>query len=292
MVRSRLAPTPSGYLHLGNAFNFILTWLLTRSRKGTLYLRIDDLDTPRVRREYLEEIFDALSWLGLDYDAGPRHSADLKNAWSQQLRLPQYQEMLERLVQTGRVYACKCSRKDLEATGAKGCPCQSLHFSLEEKDVAWRFQTMPEDAVIFTDENLGLQHIRVQQANPNFVVRRKDGLPAYHIASLADDEALGINLIVRGVDLLESTATQLLLAKCLQLNHFQEARFYHHPLIKSAAGDKLSKSAGAASLKKLRESAQSPAFLYRQFCDWLHLPFSADNAKTLLEAVVERNLFV
>lgn len=281
-LRTRIAPTPSGYLHMGNAFDFILIWLLARKENGHILLRIDDLDAPRVREKYLEEIFETLRWLGLDYDAGPQDVQELKNEWSQQLRLPLYYQTLELLVQTGRVYACKCSRKELEICGPIACSCEARHFSLEEKEVAWRFKTLPEDVAILKDLKLGTKAVNIHEVNPNFIIRRKDGIPAYHVASLTDDAAWQINFIVRGQDLWESSATQLLLAQCLGLEHFIKTRFCHHPLIRDAGGEKLSKSAGAASLKALRESGRNKSFIFQEFGTWLQLPFSADSARELL----------
>lgn len=282
-LRTRIAPTPSGYLHIGNAFDFILEWLLAHAAGGSVLLRIDDLDQPRVRPEYLEEIFAALHWLGLGYEEGPRNVVELKKEWSQQLRLPLYEEMLSRLTQSGRVYACRCSRKDLEENGAIGCGCQADDIPLAEPEVAWRFETKNADEVFIRDVRQEAQFVNVHAVNPNFVIRRKDGLPAYHIASLSDDAFYQINFIVRGQDLWESTATQLLLAQTLALNHFQEVTFLHHPLIAAPEGGKLSKSAGAASLKAARENGSSSAEIFGQFCAWMGLPFRAKNAAELLQ---------
>lgn len=281
--RTRIAPTPSGYLHMGNAFDFILAWLMARASGGRVMLRIDDLDAPRMRPEYLEEIFAALEWLELDFEEGPRNESELKTEYSQQIRLPLYQQMLNRLVHSGRVFACRCSRKDLEKKGPSGCLCAADKLSLNEKNIAWRFKTETDDCVQVNDVRKGLQAVNIHDLNPNFVVRRKDGLPAYHIASLTDDELWEMNFIVRGKDLWESTATQLLLAHALSLNHFPKAKFLHHPLIAGPEGEKLSKSAGADALKVMREKGVDAAVIFQEFCVWMELPFSANNATALLE---------
>lgn len=283
-VRSRIAPTPSGYLHLGNAFDFLLAWLLTGRANGHLLLRIDDLDGPRVRDTFIQDIFDTLAWLKLDFEEGPRSISDLKDQWSQQLRISRYENLLEQLVQTGRIYACRCSRKDLAQSGAAGCTCAGQHYSLNEKEVAWRFKTSMEDDVILHDLKLGSKKVNVHACQPNFVVRRKEGWPAYHIASLSDDEAWQMNLIVRGQDLWESSAVQMLLAQCLDMVYFTKANFYHHPLLLSSAGAKLSKSEGAGSLKEMRQQGITSAEVYRQFCIWTGLPELADDAAGLLES--------
>jgi len=113
--RSRLAPTPSGYLHLGNACNFLLTWLWIRHLGGELWLRIDDLDQARVRPEYIEDIFQQLDWLGLDTDQGPRSVGELQKTWTQQLRTERYLSALTTLKNTGALYRCICSRRQWQA---------------------------------------------------------------------------------------------------------------------------------------------------------------------------------
>ncbi|QNP52820.1 hypothetical protein H9L05_03570 [Hymenobacter qilianensis] len=122
-VRGRLAPTPSGYLHLGNAVNFVLTWLLVRRAGGHLHLRIDDLDRARLRPAYLENIFQTIRWLGLDYDTGPRDAEEFEQAYSQQHHLAEYQAMLDDLrSKSGLVYACTCSRTSNLPPARQRCP--------------------------------------------------------------------------------------------------------------------------------------------------------------------------
>ena len=119
-VRSRIAPTPSGFLHAGNAMNFILTWAITRASGGRLLLRIDDLDKGRYRREYVEDIFAGLEWLGLDYDEGPRSVQELEERWSQHHRLNRYQLLLDQLRADKRLFACICSRKEIRERSKDG----------------------------------------------------------------------------------------------------------------------------------------------------------------------------
>jgi len=254
-IRSRIAPTPSGFLHLGNAFNFQLTASLTRQFQGQLLLRIDDLDAPRIRTEYLQDIFESLDWLGIRIDAGPRNMDEQLQQYAQQFRLANYQELLDKLVIEKRVFGCDCSRKEIQAVSPEGHypgTCRDKHLPLDTPDITWRFRTEANDLVNWRDGILGLQEVSVQEVNPDFIIRRRDGLPAYHIASLSDDISYGINLIVRGEDLRESTAAQLLLASTLKLDAFLNARFYHHPLLVDAQGNKLSKSKEANSLMSLR----------------------------------------
>jgi len=251
LVRSRIAPTPSGFLHQGNAYNFLLTAWLTRQLKGTLRLRIDDLDAPRIRPEYLEDIFDTLKWLGISYAEGPEDCFAQQQRFSQQLRLDRYHDTLQQLVATGQVFACTCSRKQIAAESPDGQypgTCLLKNIPLNTAGASWRLMTMPGTIVRFTDRLAGDYTADLYEVARHFIVRRKEGIPAYHIASLTDDVDFGINLIVRGADLLESTASQLYLAHILQWQSFKEIRFIHHPLLNDGTGTKLSKSAGSTSI--------------------------------------------
>lgn len=261
-LHSRIAPTPSGFLHLGNAFNFLLTEAIVRRAGGRLRLRIDDLDAPRIRPEYLRDIFESLAWLGILPDEGPADVADQEAHFSQSLRLPQYNLLLEKLVATGLVFACTCSRKALQQSSADGQysgACIAKKILLSTPDAAWRIQTPPGTFIHFADAIAGDVSVSLWDAQRHFIIRRRDGLPAFHIASLSDDTAYGINTIVRGADLLSSTAVQLYLAHLAALEDFLNAEFYHHPLLSDAQGRKLSKSAGSSSLKVLREAGKSGA---------------------------------
>lgn len=248
--RLRLAPTPSGYLHLGNAFNFILNWQAARSVPGArLLLRIDDLDADRKRPEYVQDVFDTLRWLGLDWDEGPRSPEDFEANWSQHLRLPLYEHLLDDLRRTGQVFACGKSRRDLAPfDGDYPVEFRYQNCTLDTPDTAWRLQTpLP----------------RTPDLPPDFVVRRRDGIPAYQVASVADDLHWGITHIIRGADLESSTRAQQYLSACAGRSAFAQIRFLHHPLLLDAAGEKLSKSAGASALKTWREEGRSPEEVFQ-----------------------------
>ncbi|HNT28508.1 MAG TPA: glutamate--tRNA ligase family protein, partial [bacterium] len=150
-MRSRLAPTPSGYLHIGNAFSFIVTWTLARRLGGTLLLRIDDLDTDRKRPDFVADIFDNLDWLGLDRQEGPRDIAEFDAAWSQDRRMPLYRAAMERLKTIpGTLFACECSRGQLAHSGATGRypgACRDKGLSLDAPGTKLRFRA-PDDATI------------------------------------------------------------------------------------------------------------------------------------------------
>ena len=270
MVRSRIAPTPSGLLHRGNAYNFLLSKHLA-GQPGKIQLRIDDLDAPRVRPEYLQDIFDTLDWLNIIPDSGPRNINEQQEIYSQQLRIPRYNNTLDQLVKSGNIFACTCSRKEiLERSIDSQYPgtCRHKQLPLDTPDASWRLEIPKKTIVCFEDLLLGEVKLDLYDAARDFVVRRRDGIPAYHIASLTDDEDSGINTIVRGKDLLESTAIQLHLAKLLGLPSFQTTRFFHHPLIETTEGEKLSKSAGSTSIRSIRESGMTYDQFHQQFLDW------------------------
>lgn len=286
MFRSRIAPTPSGFLHEGNAFNFVLTWLWTRANNGRLRLRIDDLDAPRARPEYVEDIFRTLEWLGLDWEDGPQTPDEHYQIYSQQRRIGRYQELLNDLIEKAPVFACTCSRKDILAVNPDGAypgTCRYKGLPLDTPDAALRLLTPEGSVVAFDDVLLGRVVVDVSQATPDFIVRRRDGIPAYHIASLADDMDHDINHIVRGEDLLESTAAQLFLSQKINLTAFEAMQFRHHPLLKD--GDtKLSKSAGSHSIKAMREAGDTPATYYQRFGNRMGWGGSVHSLEEALEA--------
>lgn len=266
MLRSRLAPTPSGFLHEGNALNFVLTWLAVRKENGVLRLRIDDLDAARVEEQYVDDIFNTLHWLGIDWDEGPLSTAEHFRSFSQKLRVTRYQELIDKLRGKDLLFACTCSRKDILALSTGGkypgtCCKKKLPFDAPE--TSWRLYRTEEP-----------------MAYP--IIRRRDGIPSSYIASLADDLDQGVNLIVRGDDLRPVTTLQLELASLLGEDHFKNIRFEHHALLTDAAGNKLSKSAGSVSLKARIERGESPERLYEKFSEILGLKEKARAAGELL----------
>lgn len=265
--RLRFAPTPSGYLHTGNALNFILNWLVARLHGGKILLRIDDLDAERKRPEYVADVFDSLDWLGLDWDEGPglvpgepvdsdhrfsRTSVpvacrDFETSWSQHHRLTMYFNVLVKLRATGLLFACRKSRRDLAPyEGSYPPEFRDQQLALNDPDAAWRIMTPPGFSM------------------PDFVVCRRDGIPAYQVASLADDLLFGITHVIRGEDLKTSTAAQCYLATQLDEADFLKIKFLHHPVVTDDQGQKLSKSAGATSLKTMREGGAGPETVFQQ----------------------------
>lgn len=252
-MKSRLAPTPSGFLHRGNAFNFLLTAQMVRASKGQLLLRIDDIDKGRYRPEYVAHIFKTLDALGIEIGEGPDTVDALETIWSQHLRLDKYAKTLQDLRSTGKVYACDCSRKKVNAEAINGNYsgyCRHRNLPLEQEGVTWRIDVRGATSVQLPDfPGITTAPINLEEAMGDFVIRKKDGLPAYQVCSLTDDLLFGIDLIVRGEDLLDSSAAQIWLADLLGTTAWlEQLKLLHHPLLKSRAGEKLSKSAGAAAL--------------------------------------------
>jgi glutamyl-tRNA synthetase len=276
-VVGRLAPTPSGYLHLGNAVNFVLTWLLVRRAGGTLHLRIDDLDRARLRRPYLDNIFRVIDWLNLDYDYGPNGPDDFLRHRSQLLHLPDYNRVLRRLAQQpGLVFATQRSR----TSPAEPVP-------LEVPGAAWRVR-VPAGVTIPTLASGG-KPVLLAAVMPDFIIRKKDGVAAYQVASIVDDLRLGTTLVVRGLDLLPSTTAQLWLAAQLaETQAFNTGRiqFYHHQLVANAAGHKLSKSTQASGDGGVLTLPGGPAAVYQAVARLLGLPAEVATSLPALRAAL------
>ncbi len=246
-IKSRIAPTPSGFLHLGNLASFLLTSLWMKKLDGSLLLRIDDLDTDRCRDEYIADIFQSLNALQIHWQQGPVDEKDFTKNWSQQFRINTYRQTLSQLKTTGLVYACNCSRKEIQLNrehGLNTCNCRQRNISLDTPNMNWRIHVPENSEVILFDERIGNSSLNVHELIGDFVIRQKNGMPSYHVASLTDDVSFGMTHVVRGMDLLPSTAAQLYLAELLQNSGFKNICWLHHPLLTNAEGEKISKSAG------------------------------------------------
>jgi glutamyl-tRNA synthetase len=269
--KARIAPTPSGYLHAGNIFSFTLTVALARRTGASVLLRIDDMDRDRVSGEYVRDIFETLRFLKIPWDEGPADVVEFQREYSQVLRMGLYREALESLRGRGAVFACRCSRSDLRG-GVYPGTCRELGLSLDDPGVSWRLRTT--DCGVLHLRNLSGGDVSgmlpggdVSAALPaemqDFVVRKKDGFPAYQLTSLVDDVHFGVDLIVRGQDLWPSTLAQHCLSFCLPgADAFREASFYHHPLLVGDGGEKLSKSAGASSIQYMRRQGMDAVAVY------------------------------
>ncbi|WP_044204586.1 glutamate--tRNA ligase family protein [Flammeovirga sp. OC4] len=269
-MRTRFAPTPSGFLHIGNAFSFILTWILARQEDGEILLRIDDIDSTRTRDEYIEDIFRSIEWLGLDYDNGPFSVEDFHKNWSQKIRNHRYTSAFEKLKENGDLFACQCSRKQILETSPSGIytgTCRDLNLPFDTPETAIRVKTS-DVPILLEDLFIGDIAVNLNEVMKDFVLRRKDGIYAYQLASLIDDIDDNIDFIVRGEDLVESTIAQTFLANKLEVDSFEEIEFLHHPLLVDENGNKLSKSQGADSIKNLREEGMTPQEIYSQFAEF------------------------
>ncbi len=253
-LRTRLAPTPSGFLHVGNLFDFLVIDTLAKRTGATVLLRIDDADHARMRVAHVQDIFDTLLWAGITWQEGPRDARDLAEHWSQRDRTYEAQRLIDRLRNAGHLFACSCSR-----TQAAECACEATDLAFDRADVAWKLRSgrpMPQSMKLWPN---GARAIREEEALGHPMVRQKDGAPSYQLLSLADDVRFRIDTIVRGVDLLPSTIRQLQLAHLLGLTSFAEVRFIHHPMLTDEKGAKLSKSEGATSVRWMRQHGMKAA---------------------------------
>ena len=236
MNRTRIAPTPSGFLHLGNLYNFLLTQRVARELNAELRLRIDDLDAFRMRDEYIEDVFRCLHWLGIEWQGPPQDLAEYHGFAATPGRIDRYYDRLESMIAAGLpAFICRCSRRELsrDALCERGCAKQRL--KLVSGKSAVRVHVPPE-------------HPELRSAMGDFIVWRREDLPAYQLQSLIDDVDMGITHIVRGEDLVDSTLAQQYLAGFMSDGHFANVRFFHHGLVTDERGGKLSKSQGTDRL--------------------------------------------
>lgn len=266
---ARLAPSPTGAQHLGNARTFLLAWLSARSQAGCLVLRIEDIDSPRVKSWAVNQAMDDLRWLGLNWDAGP---------YVQTRDLAPYGSALERLIAMNAVYPCTCSRTDIESAasaphvGQEGpvypgtCSWRSAGDGqrLGERPFAWRLRTENLWQVgtgdssprwRYNDRLLGEQSISLAADLGDFVVAKSPFAPAYQLAVVVDDIRMKITEVVRGDDLVPSTFRQLAL---YQLLGETPPSFVHVPLVVGTDGRRLAKRHGDTRLALLREKGIDP----------------------------------
>jgi glutamyl-tRNA synthetase len=254
--RGRFAPSPTGPLHLGNARTALLSWLWARQGGGSYLVRVEDLDAPRVRPGMARQQLNELRWLGLDWDGVPLFQSQ---------RAAAYEEALRRLGDD--VYECFCSRAEIAAASAPQgdegprYPGTCAALTLAQRDERRRVRPpalrlrVPAGSIAFRDEILGEQAFDTRDLVGDFVLRRADGIFAYQLAVVVDDGATGITQVLRGADLLPSTARQILLHRMLGQ---REPRWAHAPLVLSEAGERLSKRDRSLSLSILRNSGADP----------------------------------
>ncbi len=237
-MRTRLAPTPSGFLHRGNIANFAVTAEFARANDLELGLRIDDADAARSRPEYVADIFRILDLMQISWSFGPRDCGDFAARWSQAARTERYRSALANDGLAPHLYVCACSRTQAgRATG--GCPggCRSLDLPLVTGETAVRLH-IPRGTTV----PMAGRAIDLAEELGDVILWRRDDLPAYHLVTVIEDEALGITHIIRGEDLLPSSALHVHLAERMGLRGVATATYVHHPLVCDANGRKLSKS--------------------------------------------------
>lgn len=262
--RTRFAPAPTGFLHLGHAVNAVYVWGLARGLGGQVLLRIEDHDGTRCRPAYEQALLDDLDWLGLIPDIGNsdsfRHG---EHPQRQSHSGPRYEAALERLSQAGLVYACDCSRRDMaeaagdtfgEETRYSG-RCRSR--GVDARSCAARRIVLGDDTIRLDDLRLGPQAQQPSQQCGDLLARDRNGHWTYQFAVTVDDLTQEIDVVIRGEDLLASTGRQVLLAR--MLGRDDPPRYLHHPLIRKPDGSKLSKSAGDTGLAELRAAGWTPA---------------------------------
>jgi len=265
-AQTRIAPTPSGYLHLGNAYSFLLTKALAKKHGAKILLRIDDLDRDRYRPEYVEDIFATLDFLEIKIDQGPKNSKEMESTWSQVHRLPIYTEDLAQLEQSKLTFSCSCTRSQILQIDPRGIylgQCLDRRMPLTKNESSWRINTLDADFLDYIAYPATPKSALIPEEASCYVVRKKDLFPAYQLTSLLDDLHFGVDLIVRGQDLFPSTLGQLDLARILGKEGFAKTTFYHHALLKGPDQSKLSKSAGAYSIRQLRQDGKTLADLFQ-----------------------------
>lgn len=273
--RGRIAPSPTGYLHLGHARTFWIAQERAKKFEGELILRNDDLDHDRCRPEFVAAMLEDLAWFGFEWSEGPDVGGPFA-PYNQSERKTIYREAFERLLAGGFIYPCTCSRKDIQAavTAPHAADDELIYpgtcrekpgAGVEKQKFSWRFRVPDGETISFHDENLGRQNFIAGKDFGDFVVWRHDDVPAYQLACVGDDAVMEITEVVRGEDLLVSTARQLLLYRALG---WKPPGFFHCELMRDKAGERLAKRSDALALRTLRARELSPAKL-RLSEDWL-----------------------
>lgn len=271
---TRLAPSPTGALHLGNARTFLATWAIARKHGMKIVLRIEDIDGPRIKPESTQQAIDDLRWLGIDWDEGPTvqsHSLDA------------YRDATKRLVGSSHAYACVCTRKEVELAssaphaedGSAIYPgtCRGRFDSPEQalresgRAAAIRFR-VPDEIFSFDDSFAGHRSFELAKQIGDFVIAKPDGSPAYQLAVVVDDAKAGVTDVIRGDDLIDSVPRQVLLYRALGLAD-RIPRYTHLPLVVGPDGRRLAKRHGDTRLASYRSAGVSAGKMRALLARWL-----------------------
>jgi glutamyl-tRNA synthetase len=274
--RGRIAPSPTGLLHVGHARTFWTAYTRAREAGGTLVLRNEDLDPLRSKTEFANAMIEDLDWLGIHWHEGPDVGGTF-GPYSQSARREEYLKVWKLLLERGFLYPCACSRRELSGIAQaphEGSPrlegdegpmypgtCRSRGGpELSERyespaGVNWRFRVPDGEAIAFDDGHFGPQRFVAGEDFGDFPVWRRDDVPAYQLAVVADDNAMEITEVVRGADLLLSTARQILICRALG---WKEPQWFHCPLVLDERGERLAKRHDALAIRMLRERGKTP----------------------------------
>ena len=273
-MKGRFAPSPTGYIHLGNVWIALLSYISTRQQKGTYVVRMEDIDLQRSKRELGESLLDDLEWLGFEWDEGPRIGGSESTYWQSE-RQEYYANILECLALEKLIYPCFCNRARLQSIASAPHVGEVVHrydghcrhideekvkTLSAEKDPSLRLSIDSCD-IEFTDRWQGVQHIHLEGELDDYVLRRGDGMYAYNLAVVLDDIAMGITEVIRGDDLLETTGQQIYLYKtlqqCLHFKNIKVPSYGHAPLLIDSEGHRLSKRQKSITIRELRDNQWS-----------------------------------
>jgi glutamyl-tRNA synthetase len=272
MQITRLAPSPTGALHLGNARTSLINWLLARQNGWKIILRIEDIDGPRIKRGADQQAIEDLRWLGIDWDEGPIY---------QSMRVTEYSDAARRLFNSGLAYACICTRKDVDLAasaphaddGAVVYPgtCRGRFKHIDDarraggREPTIRFNVDGE-TIEFDDAFAGHQSFQMNTLG-DFVIEKADRTPSYQLAAVVDDAAMNMTQVVRGDDLIDSTPRQIMLYRALGMPE-KIPRYMHLPLVVGEDGKRLAKRHGDTLLSHYREAGVSPERVLAMMARW------------------------
>lgn len=307
----RLAPSPTGAQHVGNARTYLVAWLAARFDHGKIFLRMEDIDSPRIKPWAAKQAIDDLKWLGFDWDpitasrqqidpidsqTASANAAFSLSFWAQTSRTQLYQSLVEKLIERKKLYRCYCSRKDIqqaasaphETADAVRYPdiCRDQNHHEKERPFAWRYRTESE-TLFYEDGLLGRLSCNVHSILGDFVVAKSDGSYSYQLAATFDDNQMDVNQIVRGDDLYQSTFRQL----CLQKEFgWAEPNYFHLPLVVGPDGRRLAKRHGDTRLSVLQDKGKGPERLLGILANSLGFTSTdhAISAKELLQTLQNR----